>query len=288
MAPVLDQLALSKDDLDFFRRQLNTEDETELKAHIINVASQAYEVFPYGCIETFSFVKAKAKLYDEHEAASAYRGALKVCSERDGLFLDYGCCFGVDLRKAVEDGLPAGNAIGVDVHSAFWDLGHKLFKSTREKFPATFLSGNALDLSFVSGRRLCTETPNTGRPNLEALTSLIPLQGHISAVHAGNVFHLFDEDKQLELARALSSLLRPTSGSVIFGCQGTKEVAGEFTNQRGETHFGHSPGSWKQMWDGDVFPSGSVRVSTKLVPIPQYENYAAGIAGLLVWSCIIL
>ncbi|KAL0576268.1 hypothetical protein V5O48_005712 [Marasmius crinis-equi] len=150
--------------------------------------------------------------------------------------------------------------------------------------PATFLAGDALDPSFVSGRGPCNEPPSGQLPKLESLKTLIPLQGRISAIHAGNVFHLFDKDKQLELARAFSSLLRPASGSVIFGCQATKEIAGEHTTLTGKTVFFHSTDSWTGVWNGAVFPAGSVKVNTKLIPI---ESSKYGVNAIMIWSCTI-
>ncbi|KAL0578954.1 hypothetical protein V5O48_003046 [Marasmius crinis-equi] len=290
------KLQLSKEELALFKQHLGTDDETEIKEHIVKVGSKAYEVRSslYGHIVRGSqFLTTgvqlwitKSKFYDYLDPDRAYRSAVKLCAEReDGLFLDYGCCFGVDLRMAVTDGLPVQKAIGVDIHPEFWDLGHELFKSNQETFPATFLGGDALDLSFVSGREPCTEVLNTPLPDLKSLKSLTPLQGRISAIHVANVFHLFGQEKQLELARALSSLLSAKPGSVMFGSHAGQEVAGEYTNHRGETNFAHSPESWMEMW-AQVFPAGSVKVGTKLIPIPGFEHF--GITAALVWSCTVL
>ncbi|KAL0576266.1 hypothetical protein V5O48_005710 [Marasmius crinis-equi] len=282
-----ERLTLSAEELDFFRKQLGTEDEAEIKAHIFKVATDAYEVYSYGCIGEFVFVKTKSLFYDRYDPDLTYRAALRLCSEREGgLYLDYGCCFGVDLRKAVSDGLPVQKAIGVDIHPEFWDLGHALFRSSSETFPVAFVRGNAFDPSFVAGKGPCTQIPKTDPPDLKSLTSLAPLQGRISAIHTALVFHLFGRDEQLELARVLSSLLSPTSGSVIFGCQAGKTVAGDRVNFKGEIRFSHSPESWEELWNGQVFPAGSVRVKSKLIPVPAQEYN--GVDAVLLWSCTIL
>ncbi|KAK1226079.1 hypothetical protein PQX77_010945 [Marasmius sp. AFHP31] len=308
-----DNLKLSKVELEFFKQQLGTEDEAEIKDHIVEVGTRAHkvraqcwvlaqflrvlkkrnldspQVFNYGCISEFHFVKLKSQAYDseEFDPDRTYRRALESCTQReDGLYIDFGCCFGADLRKAVVDGLPVQKAIGSDIQQEFWGLGHELFKSTPETFPAIFISGDAFDKAFISGRGPCAEAPTGPLPDLKTLTSFIPLQGRITAIHVANVFHLFDKEKQLELAQALSSLLSPVPGSVIFGSQAAKEVPGEYINRRGETSFAHSPESWKELWDGGVFPSGSIQVRAKLFPLPFAHKF--GIEFAMFWSCTVV
>ena len=104
-------------------------------------------------------------------------------------------------------------------------------------------------------------------PELRSLTSLTPLQGRVSAIFACAFFHLFDEVKQLQAARQLSSLLSPLPGSAIFGAHSTMLVNGMRGTSLGFEVFCHSPESWKELWDGIVFEKGtiSVEVGVKLV-----------------------
>lgn len=109
--------------------------------------------------------------------------------------------------------------------------------------------------------------PDRRRPVLDTLTSLKPLQGHVSAIHTSNFFHLFSEEKQLELAQLLATLLSPAPGSMIFGCHAGKHEKGIRTETLtiGKIHvFCHSPGSWQELWDGQVFSKGTVRVDARL------------------------
>jgi hypothetical protein len=103
-------------------------------------------------------------------------------------------------------------------------------------------------------------------PEPRSLTSLTPLQGRVSAIMSCAFFHLFDEAKQLQAARQLASLLSPLPGSVIFGAHGTMLVNGIREHSLGEA-FCHSPESWKELWNGNVFEKGtvSVEVDVKLV-----------------------
>jgi hypothetical protein len=124
-------------------------------------------------------------------------------------------------------------------------------------------------------------------PDLRSLTSLNPLRGQVSAIHASCFFHLFSEEKQLHLARALSGLLSPEPGSMIFGLHlGLAEKG--FASVTTHPVFCHSPESWAQVWDDLVFEKGMVKVQAKLVHIERksFENDEASMqqVSLLVWS----
>jgi hypothetical protein len=113
------------------------------------------------------------------------------------------------------------------------------------------------------------DPPLSSAPDLRSLTSLSPLHGRVFAIHASALFHLFSEEKQLHLARALAGLLSPEPGSMIFGLhKGAPEKKGfEPSIMRGDHHrmWCHSPESWTELWDGLVFEKGVVKVQTKLV-----------------------
>jgi hypothetical protein len=112
------------------------------------------------------------------------------------------------------------------------------------------------------------DPPSGSAPDLRSLTSLNPLHGRAFAIHASALFHLFDEEKQLHLARALAGLLSPEPGSMIFGLhRGAPEKKGyEPPIMRGGHRLWcHSPESWTELWDGLVFEKGVVKVQTKLV-----------------------
>ena len=93
-------------------------------------------------------------------------------------------------------------------------MGHKLFRTTPETYPAKFLVGDAFD-----DAHLCptAPVPSGGSPLVASVTTLTELRGHISAVHASSFFHLFDEEKQFDLAKRIGSLLDLRPGSIIFG-----------------------------------------------------------------------
>ncbi|KAH7906745.1 hypothetical protein BJ138DRAFT_1161921 [Hygrophoropsis aurantiaca] len=210
----------------------------------------------------------------------AYEQVLRLGrDDSTAILLDIGCCFGNDLREAVKDGFPVKNIIGSDLHPELWNLGHELFKSTPESFPAHFVPGDAFDPSILSATPISSEPTEAAVPDLATLKSLNPLQGHISAIHASAFFHLFDEEKQLHMARALAGLLSPKSGSVIFGLHTGSDKKGKVSQTYMGTQlnmFCHDLKSWTALWDGQVFVKGTVNVDARLMDVAGYR--------LLVWS----
>lgn len=152
----------------------------------------------------------------------------------------------------------------------FWTLGHKLFCSTAETFPATFVAGSVLDAEHVAVAPVAYSPSEVAgpRPVLSTLTSLNPLRGHVSAIHAGAFFHLFDEEQQLRIAHALGGLLSPEPGSMIVGSQGGAPEKGIRVVQQEQTgsisQFLHSIESWKELWNTQVFKQGTVKVDASM------------------------
>ena len=103
------------------------------------------------------------------------------------------------------------------------------------------------------------------------------------------MFHLFQEDDQLRLARGLGALLSPEPGSMIFGSHGvvpqTSPVQSDDDRKR---LFSHSPDSWTELWDGGVFERGTVRVNATVAEIDVQYKRAASVrdtrACWLQWS----
>ncbi|PCH40468.1 hypothetical protein WOLCODRAFT_136894 [Wolfiporia cocos MD-104 SS10] len=281
--------SLTEEELAFLKGQTGIQDDNGLKEHITNIQSDAMVVHPYGCIRHFVFTKLKIS------RLPAYRQMMKLAKERQGaVFLDIGCCFGNDVRKAVADGFPAQNAIGSDLHPEFWQLGQRLFGILPEQDPVKFLPGDALNTAFLEAVAPFSSPPTSPRPEISSLTTLNPLRGHVSAIHASAFFHLFDEVGQLELARSLAGLLSPEPGSIIFGAhngQAEKGVLkGPSLHITTKNMFCHSPGSWVAMWDGVVFEKGKVKANAFLFALKEEEvNLGQGNSDQfhqLVWSVV--
>ncbi|KAJ7048499.1 hypothetical protein C8F01DRAFT_1070785 [Mycena amicta] len=283
-----DTFQIDDPEINFLREQIGIQDSEELKKHVLEIQAKAYKVYGYPCIRSFSFARLRIS------RLPAYPQILPLLRERpDALGLDLGCCFGTDLRKLAADGFPAQNLIGCDLRQEFWDYGHELFRSTPETLPIKFLAGDIFDLDFFApGTKI--ETP----PTLSTLTSLTPLNKHLSVIHVSYLFHLFSEEKQLELARILEGLLSPEPGSLILGAHVSREVKGMRARpfrQAGvmaSEGFCHSAASWVEMWES-VFPEESVRAEAILVkrgdpgshPADMLTSASVTDAGVLKWSC---
>ncbi|TFY70109.1 hypothetical protein EVJ58_g47 [Rhodofomes roseus] len=246
----------------FLKRRTGIQDEEQLKAHILQVQTDAFAVHKYRCVQNFSFLKLKIS------RLPAYGQLLKLGREREGaVFLDIGCCFGNDIRKAVADGFPMENAIGSDLYAAFWELGHKLFNDSPETFPVPFLAGDAFSPAFLQPSAPFSALPSTPARALKALTTLTPLLGHVSAIHASSFFHLFNEAQQAAprararrpaLARAGLGHLRLARRAVEEGPEGARSRGGLW---RTEPMWCHDPESWEALWDGEVFERGTPATS---------------------------
>lgn len=159
----------------------------------------------------------------------------------------------------------------------------------------TFVPGNVFDPEHLDLVPLFTadSPPVTTAPDLRTLTSLNPLRGHVSAIYTSSLFHLFSEDAQVRLARALAGLLSPEPGSMIFGKQiGLPESGHASEWEVSSTRRGlfcYTSRSWSELWDGEVFPKGTVKVLAFVTEIPRDEvaktfPEAKNSVHLLVWS----
>jgi len=258
---------LAEDELEFYRKETGIQDADEIKEHILQVQAEAYAVHPYPCIWRFSFTKLKISHYP------AYKELLKLGKERpDALLLDIGCCFGNDVRKAVVDGFPMDQALASDLRPAFWDLGHKLFKSTPETFPVPFLAGDVFDPEFLQVVPPSTSVPATPMPPLKELKNLTPLNGRLSAIHASAFFHLFDEAQNFTVAKAFAGLLSPEPGSIIFGSHrgDLEEGVHSHASRMGHLAFSHNVESWNEMWN-KVFEEGQVKSQASLHEVERKD-----------------
>ena len=154
----------------------------------------------------------------------------------------------------------------------FWDLGHRLFCSTKNTFPAAFISGDVLNPAHLEVFPITYNTAdvNIPTPTLSSLLSLNQLRGHVSALYAGAFLHLFSEEQQTYLMRAFAGLLSPEPGSMILGWQSGAPEKGSRVVYLGKnganvSQFCHSPDSWKDLVDGCIFKQGTVKVEAELI-----------------------
>ncbi len=77
--------------------------------------------------------------------------------------------------------------------------------------------------------------------------------------------------------------MSPLPGSTIFGANRGALVKGaRSTVVDGVQHriFCHSFDSWKELWDGEIFEKGTVKVETEVFPV----NRGGEIAHWMQWS----
>ncbi|KAG1841693.1 hypothetical protein DFJ58DRAFT_807911 [Suillus subalutaceus] len=249
----------------FFKTQTGIDNDEDLKRHILEVQAKAYKVAPYPCIYGFGFLRLNLSNFP------VYEQILQLGRERpDAVLLDIGCCCTLNHYKAAADGFPAKNIIASDIVNEFLQLSHELFKTTPASYPGCLLPGDAFDPEFLSIAAPSDDVSPVPAIDLSSLKSLNPLHGRISAINAIAFFHLFNEDKQLHVARALAGLLSAQSGSVICGFDtGSREKGIVTANVSGVEYrtFSHSPETWSSLWDGEVFEKGTVKVETEFVEI---------------------
>ena len=165
-------------------------------------------------------------------------------------------------------------------------MGHALFNTAPATYPLSFVPGDSLDPNVLRIVPPFDEAPSTEKPDLSTLASLNPLAGRCAVIYASNFFHLFSEENQLHLARALAGLLSPLPGSMVCGENTGNSQKGVFHQEiAGKIFqvFQHSPESWSAMWDGEVFAKGKVRVDVKF----ELVERAAGLAyNRLQWSVV--
>ena len=163
-----------------------------------------------------------------------------------------------------------------------------MFRTTPETFTTKFLAGDVFDDAHFSPT---APVPSGPPPPVASVNTLTELRGHISVIHASSLFHLFNEEEQFELGRRLAALLDPRPGSIIFGSHGGMPVKGP-RHGSSPKMFCHSPESWTQMWEEQIFEKGKVKVNAVLtetnmiierleraIPIEEGAKFY-----ILVWS----
>ncbi|KAK0453988.1 uncharacterized protein EV420DRAFT_1645209 [Desarmillaria tabescens] len=270
---------LAENEAAFFKAQTGIEDEATLKNHIFTIQEGSVQGAPLSVHSPFRLCKV------EDFEATVLSTALEPRKRSQGS----GLCRHWMLLKAVADGFPVEQVIASDLHPEFWELGHRLFKSTAETFPARFIPADIFQL-----KGLTKEDAPSSIPELFQVQSLAELRGNISAIHTSSFFHLFDEEGQFEIAKIMAALLSSEPGSMIFGLHGGRQEKGLRTevglnSGRRSPMFCHSPESWKSLWDGEIYPKGTVRVDAFLHEHDHPEMIDSGAKSyLLVWCITVL
>ncbi|KDQ57217.1 hypothetical protein JAAARDRAFT_131509 [Jaapia argillacea MUCL 33604] len=271
--PALDPtlLKLSETEVQFLHATVASEDE-EMQRRVREV--QEDSKYPYPCIRAFHYVNlmmSKNAVYPDIVREGKERG--------DTLFLDLGCCMGTDVRKLALDGYPARNILGCDLREEYITLGYKLFQD-RKKSEIRFLAADIFDVPL-------THKPSNADPT--SATQLAQLQGSLTHVYTGALFHLFDEATQYAIAARVGVLLKREKGAVVFGRHQGLEDAGMIDDHMKRTRYGHSPTSWPLLWKRVFTELEDAEFAEKrLVVDAKLTENLSGIPGrssrMLYWS----
>ncbi|RPD58758.1 hypothetical protein L227DRAFT_176047 [Lentinus tigrinus ALCF2SS1-6] len=217
-----------------------------------------------------------------------YDKVLKIGrSRRNPIFLSIGNGFGVDVRKAIIDGYPSDSVVATDLDDALWAVGEQLFGATQEIGRVPFLSGNFLNPYFLEAVWPFYTQSYAPSPTLSTLTSLNALHGQVSVVSTCFVFDQLNASQQLQLARGIAGLLSAESGSMVIGVHRVSPPSGSSAESHRDDSGGmfyHSPESWSDLWDGQLFQKGTVKVETILV-----ESQELGMSGdgqVMEWTIV--
>lgn len=75
-------------------------------------------------------------------------------------------------------------------------------------------------------------------------------------------------------------MLSPEPGSVILGSQMGSPVKAIRWSADGVNLYCHSPESWKELWNGQVFDKGKVKVEVSLLPIERKNIFLKAVDGI--------
>ncbi|KAI5919322.1 hypothetical protein F4810DRAFT_505617 [Camillea tinctor] len=183
--------------VEFFEKYVGIKGEKAIKAHIYHIRDKAWNILPYPCIGLFRFLDFSIHLSPDYpEVVRRVQGG--------ATFLDLGCCFGQDIRKLAYDAGTSENLIGCDLEESFLQLGYELFVDSAT-LKSTFVPGNVFAEDFLE-----------------------QYHGKIDIIYLASFLHLFTEGQQKTVIGQIKKLLRPQSGSMVFGRHLGAEKGGPF------------------------------------------------------------
>ena len=171
---------------------------------------------------------------------------------------------GTDVRKLVYNGYPAERVFAADLRQEFIDCGHELFQDA-DTCKIRFFATNIFDLQFPAA-------PVAPNNDLSIIARLEDLTGQITHCYLGALFHLFEEEKQYDLAKRVATFVKPSPGTIIFGRHEVSPDEPKILNDLGmpsmasvlllrivllvaltdyvvdSGRFGHTTDTWKDLW----------------------------------------
>ena len=152
-------------------------------------------------------------------------------TEEDYYLLDVGCGLGQELRKLRYDGAQMQKTYAVELVQGLIDSGFDLFMDSNQS-KDNFIAGDAL------------------KDDPSQWLKIFGIEDGFNIVHVGALFHLFDWNDQLIIARNLISLTRKREKAVIFGWHFAARKSGLVSlgpNKEAQI-YGHNEESMKHFW----------------------------------------
>ena len=152
-------------------------------------------------------------------------------TEEDYCLLDVGCGLGQDLRKLRYDGALIQRTYAVEIVQGLIDSGFDLF-----------MDGNQSKDNLIAGDVLKDDPSQWLR--------VFGIEDGFHVVHIGAVFHLFDWNDQVLIAKNLISLTGKRKNSVIFGWHFAARNSGlvSLGPKKEAQIYGHNEESMKRFW----------------------------------------
>jgi hypothetical protein len=172
------------------------------KARCFKKRDVAWEIFPFPCIGEFWYLTLGLSNHPKYDELLA-RMKNTSSVENPVTLMDLGTCFGQDLRKLAHDGVSPSQLLGVDVFSAFEQLGQQFFRDA-DRFVGRFRTADIFATD----------------------SSLTELHGSQDIVTATMVLHSFDWPTQVLACKKMLALARG-AGSWLMGGLSASVKAGE-------------------------------------------------------------
>ncbi|KAH0832526.1 hypothetical protein AYO21_10660 [Fonsecaea monophora] len=222
--------------------------------HIKTVRDRAFKSHPYPCLGRWRFLEldlSSHPLYHGYIVPKMTKEPKGTDGQKnpDWIFLDLGCCLGQDVRKLLFDGGDTSRIYGADLRPEFIEVGYELFRD-EDRFPRAE--------HFIAPADVFDFSPESELSK--------KCDGRVGILHSTSVFHLFDWDQQVTMARRCLQLMTTKNGRVLIcGCQVGNENPGEFPRRLGGgSRYRHNEASWKRMWD-EVIRQESTKYKIKSV-----------------------
>ncbi|KAJ5093945.1 hypothetical protein N7456_009806 [Penicillium angulare] len=221
-----------------------------IESHVKYIAKKGWNVLRYPCFQQFLF------LHLDLSRSPIYQKVIKQ-TQSGGLLLDIGCGLGQDLRRLVQDGVPGKNLIGLEIQHAYIDLGYELFQ----------------DKSMLQCKFLVQDF-------FKDTAELVSLEKKITIMNSGYFMHMFDWEKQLDVAKRMIHLIAPSEGSIITGVNfGSSHFAGPFSDVPPgfDAIYLHNQHSLSEIWSEAAKATGTKwKFDCVIEDDKNFKNMASG------------